>query len=136
MRDNVYAYLTCLRNVRSRRIMEFLEEKPRMFTEILEHNFPRTEKVITNSGLLSYSMKELKQNYMVFSKNGLWHLTFKGQKTMKLLRIVEKLSNIDMSHPENAKARVYVDLDNSESWLRPMLKIEIRNAVLDLKKLS
>ena len=84
--------------------------------------------------IVAYYFRKMKRQHIINKdRNDFYYLTFRGMKIYELLVILEKIAGLSIEKMGDMRPQCEIDLEKSQSWLKPMLKNEIRLAVKELK---
>lgn len=83
----------------------------------------------------AYYLKQLRKFGIIQKQNNnTYCLTFRGIKTYELICVFSKIANLSLAAPQDAMTKIYVNLEKNKSWLEPLIKSEVRQALKELKQ--
>lgn len=129
---NVSVFLRTINHVARIKLLQSLRSKSSKYTDLmLEMGIkPRTG----NSGKFAYHVRRIRDAGLITldKKTDTYHLTFIGIKAVQLLDSVQKITNMSISNPDDALTKMIIDLNQNESWLKPLIQKEMRDAAKHL----
>lgn len=129
---NISQFLKIINYVGRMKILRLLRSTSYNYTDLMTEYgvMSRTQ----GSGKFAYHLRKMRQTGLIElnKEKRMYSLTFRGTKAVELLDTVEKITNLSMSSPENAMTKITANLNKNESWLRPLIQKEIRNAMKEM----
>jgi predicted transcriptional regulator len=130
--NNMIKFINALQRPYVIRMIRIMHEKPQTFTE-LRDAFGFKDRAQGNK--FAHYLRTLKElGIAQQDRNKMYYLTFKGVCAFRLLESIEKICNLSIGTIQDATTKLIVDLEQNKSWLKPLIKFEMRQAIRELKQ--
>lgn len=128
---NMMRFINTLQKPYVIKLVRILNENPKSYSDLkVAFGF---QECLPSSKFAFYLRALRKENLISKERSrDTYYLTFKGVCAFRLLESIQTISNLSMDNVEDATSKLIVDLNNNKSWLKPLIKSEIRLAVKEL----